>query len=68
MNERIQELVLQMGWEEMGSDLYGKSMDGCMSSHALEKFAMLVIKDCIRAASDYSSYASDMIEDHFGVK
>lgn len=47
MNDRIKELVLQMGWEEMGSDLYGKSMDGCMTSHALEKFAELIIKDCI---------------------
>ena len=46
MNERIKELVKQMGWEEMGADLYGKSMDGCMTIHALEKFAELIVREC----------------------
>lgn len=47
MSDRIKELALRMGWEEMGADLYGKSMDGCMTIYALEKFAALVVRDCI---------------------
>jgi hypothetical protein len=45
MNERIRQLAEQMGWEEMGADLYGKSMDGCMTIHALEKFALLLMRE-----------------------
>ena len=83
MNERIKELVKQMGWEEMGADLYGKSMDGCMTIHALKKFAELLVKECLMivyerqvlAPTDDDGYfkvALDMvskdIEQHFGVE
>lgn len=47
MNDRLKELVSELGWEEMGADLYGKSMDGCMTIGALEKFAELIIQDCV---------------------
>ncbi len=84
MNDRIKELVSQMGWEEMGADLYGKSMDGCMTIHALEKFAELIVKECadivynkvtIETNEDYREgfqrarqFIWQDINKHFGIK
>jgi hypothetical protein len=79
MNERIKELVKQMGWEEMGADLYGKSMDGCMTIHALEKFAELIVRECAKSLWTEECHTSDLaleefernsakIKEHFGVE
>jgi hypothetical protein len=69
MNERIKELVKQMGWEEMGADLYGKSMDGCMTIHALKKFAELIVKECISTLDqdDGATHHGELLREHFGV-
>ena len=53
MTDRIKELIKELGWEEMGSDLYGKQFDGCMSIQALEKFAALVVRDCIHEIENH---------------
>lgn len=81
MNKRIRELAQQMGWEEMGADLYGKSMDGCMTIHALEKFAELIVRECAKVCDDLdiddwgdksfddgTYYCSRAIKQHFGVE
>jgi len=73
MNERIKELAEQMGWEEMGADLYGKSMDGCMTIHALEKFAELIVRECMEVVKwTPSIFPNDEyvknIKEHFGVE
>ena len=73
MNQRIKELVEQMGWEEMGvdlADLYGKTKDGCMTTHAIEKFAKLIVQECAEVASDYdgANYVGTEIKKHFGVE
>lgn len=72
MNERIRELAEQMDWEEMGADLYGKSMDGCMTIHALEKFAELIIQECCSAIRlddvfNGGKFQRTILE-HFGVE
>jgi hypothetical protein len=77
MNERIKQLAERMGWEEMGADLYGKSMDGCMTIHALKKFAELIVKECGEIAwqntpetedLEYSHLIKNKILEHFGVE
>ncbi len=73
MNERIKELAEQMGWEEMGADLYGKSMDGCMTIHALEKFAEVIVRECMEVVKwTPSIFPNDEyvknIKEHFGVE
>jgi hypothetical protein len=66
MNERIKELALQAGavnvWEWASDDVLDtKNMDA-------EKFAELIVKECIAAHEDY--YGGDIIGDvlkkHFG--
>lgn len=60
MNEQFKELALQMGWEEIGANLYGKPLDGCMTAYALEKFAQLIVSECInivKPTSHHQAYA-----------
>ena len=72
MNERIRELAEQAGLSHMPSnypdmaDLY-KGAD-----FELEKFAELIIRECMRVVEDYymdpCSYADEAIKEHFGVE
>jgi hypothetical protein len=75
MNERIQELIQKMDWEEMGADLWGKTHDGCMTTYALKKFSELIVQECIEQVKDFYQEdelncfnAAEKIKDHFGVK
>jgi len=77
MNERIKELIQKMDWEEMGTDLWGKTNDGYMTTYALEKFAELIVRECAEfvdyrltnpnGASMAWCDGSD-IKEHFGVE
>ena len=72
MNERIEKLAEQAGLSHMPSnypdmaDLY-KGAD-----FELEKFAELIIRECMRVVEDYymdpCSYADEAIKEHFGVE
>jgi len=78
LNSRVKYLANQMGWEEMGADLWGKTLDGCMAIHALEKFTELVIAECLTfvepmpGSSDIDDIALESaqnnIKAHFGIK
>lgn len=70
MNERIKELIQQMEWEEVGADLYGKTFDGCMTGEALQKFAELIVRECISAAEEAQAdfYVINNIKTRFGVE
>ena len=64
MNDRIKELIQQMEWEEVGADLYGKTFDGCMTGEALQKFAELIVQECVQTLIDktpewYTNEASE---------
>ena len=75
MNKRIQELAEQAGFENGHQDRYGNSL-----SQELEKFAELIIQDCVRVcnkvyfdnypdAEDFErSEEGEAIKQHFGVK
>ena len=47
MNERIKEFIEQSGAEELGADLYGGEFIGAIRSDFLEKFAELIVKECV---------------------
>ena len=68
MNNRLKELVSELGWEEMGADLYGKSMDGCMTISALEKFAELIIQDCVEQIIEKGTDWIDWAPSQTGVR
>jgi hypothetical protein len=60
MNERIRELIKQVG-----TDVSGKWMNVDNS----EKFAELIILKCAEIADTAEPFlASDLIKEHFGVK
>lgn len=40
--KQIIEMVKQIGWNEIGADLWGATHDGAMSTYALQRFAQLV--------------------------
>jgi len=73
MNNRIQELAEQAG---MYVDLTGKPWPKCMSAEeavaAYEKFALLVVRECIKQArKDENGLAYEAvgrIAEHFGVE
>ena len=72
MNQPLKELVKQMGWEEMEADLHRKTKYGCITTHAIEKFAKLVVQECVDVASnsvnnDEPYEAWYLIEKHFGM-
>lgn len=79
MNERIKEIIKESGAEELGADLYGGEFIGAIRSDFLEKFAELIIKECIDVLNpdnDLTSMREEygrklsmrLIEQHFGVE
>lgn len=73
MNERIRELAKQSGLE-IPSDT---EFNGHIHRNALEKFANLIIKDCLAMCltsvgnRDYNTgrmHCHDNIKEHFGIK
>ena len=69
MNERIQELAEQAGFENGHQDRNGNSLSG-----ELEKFAELIVRECIDCLKPLSrnhsmvGAAQDTIKEHFGVE
>ena len=72
MNERIWKLAEQIVWFE-------QDMDGSMEPNEdgqwirvdeLEKFAQLIVQECITEFEKYSTvdYASIKVKEHFGVE
>jgi hypothetical protein len=47
MNERIKKLAEEVGAKELGADLYGGEFIGAVRLDFLEKFAELIIKECV---------------------
>ena len=47
MNERIKKLAEEVGAKELGADLYGGEFIGAVRADFLEKFANLIIKECV---------------------
>lgn len=64
MNERIRELAEQAGWM-MGNDVEGFNT-------RLEKFAELIVRECIRLCDQVDLVGADdciyFIREHFGVE
>ena len=60
MNERMQELALQAGFENGHQDRNGNSLSG-----ELEKFAELIVREC---AGQVNCYEALNIFEHFGVE
>ena len=80
MNEQVKKFIEQAGAEELGtgSDLYGGPFIGAIRMDFLEKFAELIIRECIEQIdiNNYSSgdewdaamtCASNVIKEHFGL-
>jgi len=70
MNQRIRELAEQAGFENGHQDRYGNSL-----SQELEKFAELIVYECMDLALGSSHRKDDMgaiiankIKKHFGVE
>ena len=76
MNNRIQQLALQAGlkqriWNSLGKELPMWQEDP--DNPGLEKFAELIVKECIDIANTYQNvgsncYVDNMIAKHFGVE
>ena len=74
MNERIQELAEQAGmYVDLDSKPWPKWMSAEESVAAYEKFAELIVRECISMADDFECDVNqrglvDQIKQHFGVK
>ena len=71
MNERIQELLKQAGGIQHDED--GAELTAILVGKDLEKFAELIVKECMEVANTYQNvggncYVDDMIAKHFGVE
>ena len=71
MNERIQELLKQAGGIQHDED--GDELTAILVGKDLEKFAELIVKECMEVANTYQNvggncYVDDMIAKHFGVE
>jgi hypothetical protein len=69
MNERIEKLAEQAGWGQ------GQTYDDCMQCSPFdpEKFAELIIKDCMEINKQELSFTAferliNKYQDHFGVE
>jgi hypothetical protein len=62
MNERIRELV-----RESHLDVYGLGKDRYKWESTVDKFAELIVKECIDVAFDRGDNV-DYFKDHFGVE
>ena len=79
MNKEIKKLVEQAGAEELGagSDLYGGPFIGAIRMDFLEKFAELIVQECIQVCQsrvgnrDYNTgrmHCMSDLKEHFGVE
>jgi hypothetical protein len=64
MNKRILELAEQAGF--IGEGFQDTVMGTCQET-ALENFAELIVKECIKATGNCAG-TGDMIKEHFGVE
>ena len=71
MNERIRELLKQAE-ERYPRHLAVAVPEVVVRQDALEKFAELIVRECMRVVEDYymdpCSYADEAIKEHFGVE
>ena len=71
MNERILDLAEQAGIAVWGDAVYMYNPKDTLDSAALEKFAQLIVRECIGIADEYDGVGSTIvgrIEKHFGVE
>ena len=74
MNERIKELAISNGIYDCITDPYDKVGDGNPHSSVmidLERFAELIVRECVDIADEYDGAGSTIvsrIEKHFGVE
>jgi hypothetical protein len=61
MNERIRELA-----EQAGFNISNDPIDGHDFNYELEKFAELIVRECINACG--SDFGTKLIKQHFGVE
>lgn len=66
MNERIREIIEQVGFEEKDGHI---SIQGVymFNTHRMEKFAELIVKECIEI-SQVGSITESKLKKHFGVE
>jgi hypothetical protein len=73
MNERIDELALQVGcYTSSRHDPVVPALSGwIINQETLEKFADLIVKECVQTVQDRGgmcgALAANWIEEHFGV-
>ena len=66
MNERIRELV-----RESHLDVYGLGKERYKWEYTVEKFAELIVRECVGIADEYDGVGSTIvsrIKEHFGVE
>ena len=66
MNQQIEQLALQAGF-----NLHNDVIDGHDFKHEIEKFAELIVRECIDIADEYDGVGSTIvsrIREHFGVE
>jgi len=66
MNERIKELA-----QEAGFNLHNDPIDGHDNIHEIDKFAELIVRECIDKVYNFTIHSKDveqMVLKHFGVK
>jgi hypothetical protein len=64
MNELIKELA-----QEAGFNLHNDPIDGHDNIHEIDKFAELIVRECLLYAKDGDiDFMKFMIKEHFGVK
>ena len=69
MNERIKEFAEHAGiTTNLDTDYFGKDMNKWVDYYS-EKFAKLIIEECVAVASDndYYRYAGTAIREHFSL-
>jgi hypothetical protein len=63
MNQRIQELA-----EQAGFNISNDPIDGQDFNYEIEKFAELIVKECVGLLGPAHSVMTDPIKEHFGVE
>jgi hypothetical protein len=71
MNERIKELAEQAGIAVWGDAVYMYNPKDTLDSTVMEKFAELIVQECVGIADEYDGVGSTIvsrIKKHFGVE
>ena len=72
MNERIRELMLEVGFVGYGEDLGSYNIPVPAFNSRMEKFAELIVRECIRLCDQVDLVGADdcidNIKEHFGVE